>query len=148
MGSSRPSPGCGTEKTCASAWVFLPRPWPHGLIEDPCAFHLEAKQLYGGNPGLIFIGFGRASLPFYGGTLLVDFSPFVALPFVAQGAPGPGSGTLTQPLPIPDDPSLVGWSWMFSSRRRTPVPRRACRSATDWSSRSAIGTERARRGRR
>jgi choice-of-anchor B domain-containing protein len=72
------------------------------------SFHVEATNLYGGLPGVLLVGFGRASLPFYGGTLLVDLSPFFVRSFLAHGPASPGAGDATLPLPIPADTTLVG----------------------------------------
>lgn len=70
-------------------------------------FHIEATDLLGGAPGAFLIGFGRANVPFLGGTLLVDLSPFLMTTFVAQGT-GAGAGTFKLPMPLPNDLGLVG----------------------------------------
>jgi len=64
----------------------------------------------GGAPAALLLGAGETSLGFDWGTLLVDpFLPVFVFPAVLGGTPGQsGAGSALIPLPIPNDPGLVG----------------------------------------
>jgi hypothetical protein len=98
-------------------------PWGAGLagsggivprlqgIFSPCpgaAVALDARDVLGGAQGAIAYGLASASLPFKGGTLLVDItSPGGLIPLVFPGV-GPGGGRFVLPFAFPDSPGIVG----------------------------------------
>lgn len=66
----------------------------------------------GGAPGIFLAGIQPASLPIFGGTVLVQ--PFAVVTHVLQGT-GPGNGTFSLPLPIPDNTHLLNTDFYFQS---------------------------------
>ncbi len=84
-----------------------------GAIFSPCPGHdiaLEFEDFLGGALCTLLVGLKDASLPFLGGTLLIDPSlPFLLISFPLPGA-GPGAGELRIPFTVKDNPALVGVS--------------------------------------
>ena len=76
-------------------------------------FKVEVTDVVGGAVCAIAGSFERAETMVNGGTLYGDFltpGNFFVWGFTASGIPGvPGVGTATLPVPIPNDPSLVGF---------------------------------------
>ena len=72
---------------------------------------LRVDQGLGGAPGALLIGGpgSQVAFPIFGGTLSV--LPLVSLPFALGGAAGsPGAGSFALPIPIGDDPVLLGFA--------------------------------------
>lgn len=80
-------------------------------IFNPCPGHdiaLEFGDFLGGTTGALFIGIQPSSVPFVGGTLLVDpFGPFVMVSFPFPGT-GAGGGDFRLPFTLSDNPVFVG----------------------------------------
>ncbi len=69
--------------------------------------HLGVRNGVGGAPALLIVGPTEVSLPFLGGTLLVD--PLVAATHVLSGPPGlPAVGAIGWTFPLPSDATLTG----------------------------------------
>lgn len=60
---------------------------------------ITIENVVGGAPGALFIGIAEASLPAFGGVVLIDVGlPFVSIPLFISGLPAiPGTGQLTLP---------------------------------------------------
>lgn len=73
-------------------------------------YALEMSNGRGGATAAFLLGLAPASIPFKLGHLLIDVTlPYVVFFVPLPGTPGgAGQGTLTIPLPISDDPLLVG----------------------------------------
>ena len=68
------------------------------------SFAVDLLEALPSTPALLLLGGGSASLPFKGGTLLVDLSPlFLSFAHVTDG-----TGFARQPLPIPAKATLLG----------------------------------------
>jgi choice-of-anchor B domain-containing protein len=93
----------------AGSGGFVPRISAHDYAAiGNASFGFVGTQLLGGARGVFVVGFGRASQPFYGGTLLVSLNPgYFRVPFTASGS-GPGAGTASATTPLPNNLSLVG----------------------------------------
>jgi hypothetical protein len=76
--------------------------------------HLEVTQAVPGNVGLAFHGVGQASIPFAGGTLLVQ-PPIWRLPAVTLDAAGAAS------IPVPMSPAWAGQARNFQFWFRDPT---------------------------
>ncbi|HET6203667.1 MAG TPA: hypothetical protein VFI25_12805 [Planctomycetota bacterium] len=93
--------GTGTPGTSAYTWAIAPNPGGLPTVGN-AAFSLTLAASPGPLPaaGFFAASLGRANLPVLGFTLLIDPAQLVLL------APLPPSGAI--PLPIPNDPALVG----------------------------------------
>jgi hypothetical protein len=68
---------------------------------------LEHRFALGGTSGYLLFGVASASLPLWGGTVLVDLGqPFGLLP-IAFGGSGAGNGELVHYDELPNDPAIV-----------------------------------------
>lgn len=78
---------------------------------------LRVSQGLGGAPGVLVAGVGASSaisMPLFGGELLV--TPTTSALFVLPGAPGtPGAGRSSISLPVPNQPSLLGFNANFQA---------------------------------
>ena len=75
-------------------------PAPHGW------FTIEVSDVLGAAPGVLVMGTQGASIPIFGGNLLV-MPPFSLLPLkMSNGGPGEGAQDLS--FAMPDDPILIG----------------------------------------
>lgn len=78
-------------------------------------FQLTITSGRGGRPGLLVAGPLPAAVPLFGGTLLVA-PPWTTQGFVLSGPAGaPGAGNATVPIPLPNDPGLVGVPYYFQA---------------------------------
>ena len=72
---------------------------------------IEADQLLGGSVALLHIGGTEVALPFAGGELLSGPPTGLFKALATVGSPGVGgTGAIAQPLPVPNDASLIGLS--------------------------------------
>lgn len=75
---------------------------------------IDVSNGLGAAPGVLLIGIARASLPIFGGTVLVN--PTLSVPHALAGATGvPGAGNVALPFAIPGGSSLLGSRLMFQA---------------------------------
>jgi hypothetical protein len=80
----------------------------------PNQFNLKVENAVPGQNGLAFYGSAAASIPFFGGTLLVN-PPLERLPVVTLD----GTGSVV--IPVPMDPAWVGQERFFQFWHRDPT---------------------------
>jgi hypothetical protein len=82
-----------------------------GCPSQELAPRLIFEDVVGGAVALVPVSLASASLPFYGGTLLVDPNTPLSLSLAMGGTPGvAGEGGQTLPAFLPNDPLLDGLS--------------------------------------
>lgn len=74
------------------------------------SFGFELDRGLGGGFGAVLLSLGSANLNLGGLRLLVDPGRVIFAPSFALAGAGPGGGSATQPLPLPNDPGLLGFS--------------------------------------
>lgn len=73
------------------------------------SFQIDSDDVRGGSTGVLILGFGQVELPALGIEFLVNPTDWMLTARVASGTFGAaGAGTLSYPMPIPDDLLLVG----------------------------------------
>ncbi|MFO0981662.1 MAG: M12 family metallo-peptidase [Planctomycetota bacterium] len=94
-----PSPGSGGVTPTIS--------WSGGVpFTGNASFHLVGSSLYGGQQGLLFVGFTQVTVPLGDGAYLNVAPPWLVAKFTVAGLPFPGYGSADIPAPIPSDPAL------------------------------------------
>lgn len=107
--------------TCSGAWLaygagkkgagdFVPRLYGGGCPDVGSAFSINIDRAVGAAPGVIFVGFTKSNLSFFGGSLLT-FPILLQLDLTLGGTPSsPGTGALSLPVALGSDPSITGVS--------------------------------------
>lgn len=106
---------------CDGAWIaygaglagkggIVPRIYGSGCPAPGAPITLKIDQVVGGAAGLLFIGATPTSLPFVGGTLLVNPIGGGFIVVVGGAAGTAGAGAIVAPAMMPNDASLSGLS--------------------------------------
>ncbi len=96
------------------------------------SFELNGSDLLGGAPGVLLVGFARASIPVKGIVMLVDLAPPAFTVYVTASGPVgvAGAGTIAVDAEIDDDPSLLGIEVDVQLWMADPAgPKKLCASA-------------------
>ncbi len=97
----------------AGSGGFMPTLTSSGCPAAGTPMTLQVLDGLGSAPVTMVIGMAAASIPFKQGTLLVDPSVLLLIPYTLSLPAGPGEGKLTLDLQLPDDPSLSGLNAFF-----------------------------------
>lgn len=112
-----PCPGAftGYGSGLAGSLGITPQITGSGCPAPGVSIGIELAQGLGGAPGILLLGLTQASIPAFGGTLLLV--PLgVSIPFSYSGPGGiPGAGLASVPLAIPPNPALVGTVFDFQA---------------------------------
>lgn len=107
---------CGTVapygQGLAGSGSFMPILAAVGCFARNQKVDFQVNSGLGGAPVVLFAGLQQISLPAFGGVLLV--SPTLALTFTLAGT-GPGQGTLSFPISVPNDINLLNTNFFFQA---------------------------------
>ena len=77
-------------------------------------FQVDAGLMLGGTSCFVLLGFAKDQLPILGIDVLVNPANLIVTQHQATGSPGvPGAGSLQAPMPVPDNPALIGFEIDF-----------------------------------
>lgn len=101
--------GAGT----AGSGGVAPRIWYTGPVTAGALASIDLERAVGGMPAFLLLGWSRVDLPVFGMQLLVQPQLGLFGGFASGVAGAPAQGRLSLPLPLPNQPALIGGVFDF-----------------------------------